>query len=422
MARARWRLPLALVATALAAGIATLLLRPRSGLIDPAAVDATAYFSPAQLERAEDFRSVQRAIFIGQLAVSGATLAVLALRPPARFSALLERLGARPLLGGAAAGAGLSLILAVVGLPLGLWSHERAVDVGLSTQSLGPWLGDQALSAGIGAVFGAIAGGVFLGLVRRFPRRWWLPAAGAAGVIAVLAVYLTPIVIDPLFNKFEPLPRGPLRSQVLGLARAAHVDVGQVYRVDASRRTTAINAYVVGIGHTKRVVIYDNLIEDYPPAQVRSVVAHELGHVHSRDVPRGLLWLAVVILPATLAIQALAERIAPDRVRPRRGNARAGPQALPALALALALVSFGLTCAGNALSRPVEARADAFALTLTDDPKAFIDLERSLALRNIGDPDPPAITQALLGTHPTTVERIGFARRWQQEGPRALSR
>jgi STE24 endopeptidase len=81
---------------------------------------------------------------------------------------------------------------------------------------------------------------------------------------------------------------------------------------------------------------------------------------------------------------------------------------LPAVALALALVSFGLTSAGNALSRPVEARADAFALEMTKDPKAFIELERGLALRNLGDPDPPKLVQELFGTHPTTRERIGF--------------
>jgi STE24 endopeptidase len=169
------------------------------------------------------------------------------------------------------------------------------------------------------------------------------------------------------------------------------------------------------------VVIYDNLIEDFPPAQVRSVIAHELGHVHSRDVPRGLLWLALVALPGTFLVQVLAERIAPRELAPRRGHRRAGPEALPALALSLALVGFGLTCAGNALSRRVEAHADAYALRLTDDPKAFVALERSLALRNLGDPDPPAITQRLLGTHPTTIERIGFGKRWEQEGRRALS-
>ena len=410
------------MATAVAAGTATLLLRPRSGLIDPAAIDATAYFSPAQLERADDFRSVQRVISIGQLALSGATLAFLALRPPAPFAAFLERLGARPLLGGAVAGATLSLVLAVVGLPLGYWAHERAVDVGLSTQALGPWLGDQALSAGIGAVFGAIAGGVFLGLVRRYPRRWCVPAAGAVVVIGVLTTYLTPVVIDPLFNKFEPLPRGPLRSEVLRLAERADVDVGQVYRVDASRRTTAINAYVGGIGHTKRVVIYDNLIDDYPRAQVRSVVAHELGHVAGRDVPRGLLWLAHRGVAGHLpgAAAGRADRPARAGAAPRGAPRRAGGAAgAGAVAGAGRLRADG---AGNALSRQVEARADAYALELTDEPKAFVELERSLALRNIGDPDPPAITQRLFGTHPTTVQRIGFGKRWEQEGRRALSR
>ena len=162
--------------------------------------------------------------------------------------------------------------------------------------------------------------------MRRYPRRWWVPAAGAVVVIGVLATYLTPVVIDPLFNKFEPLPKGPLRTEVLRLAERADVDVGQVYRVDASRRTTAINAYVGGIGHTKRVVIYDNLIEDYPRDQVRSVIAHELGHVHSRDVPRGLLWLAIVALPGTFLVQVLAERIARGELAPRRGMRQRGPR------------------------------------------------------------------------------------------------
>ena len=137
----------------------------------------------------------------------------------------------------------------------------------------------MAKSAAIEAVFAAIGGAVAIGLVRRFPRNWWIPGAGVVVGFAVLTLYLSPVVIDPLFNSFEPLPRGELRSDVLRLADAAGVDVGEVYRVDASRRTTAINAYVGGLGHTKRVVLYDNLIEDFPPDQVRSVVAHELGHV-----------------------------------------------------------------------------------------------------------------------------------------------
>ncbi len=219
---------------------------------------------------------------------------------------------------------------------------------------------------------------------------------------AVLTLYLSPVLIDPLFNRFEPLPRGELRSEVLRLADRADVDVGEVYRVDASRRTTAINAYVGGLGQTKRVVLYDNLIDDFPDDQVRSVVAHELGHVKGRDLWRGLLWIAIVAPAGTLAVQRLSERIGGG------SPLRPVPASLPAIALSLTLVSFALTCAGNALSRPVEARADAFALELTDDPKAFIELERSLTLRNIGDPDPPRALHILLGTHPTTKDRIGF--------------
>ena len=173
---------------------------------------------------------------------------------------------------------------------------------------------------------------------------------------------MSPILIDPLFNNFEPLPRGELRSEVLELADRSGVDVGEVYRVDASRRTTAINAYVGGIGHTKRVVLYDNLIEDYPPDQVRSVVAHELGHVHNRDLPRGLLWIAIVAPAGMLLVQRLAELMGARHGLGAGRERRPGPAALPAVALALSLVSFGMTCAGNALSRPVEARADAFAL------------------------------------------------------------
>jgi STE24 endopeptidase len=404
MKSGRSRLPLAVLMAAAAAAVATLLLRPRSGLIEPAAVDVAAYFSPDQLERARDFREPQRLLGLAGLALSGGTLVLLALRPPRR---LLDPISRRPLLGAAAAGAGISVLLVVVNLPLAAVRHERAVDVGLSTQDWGPWLGDAAKAAGVEAAFAAGGGALLLGLVRRFPRHWWAPAAGCAVALGVIALWLLPVVIDPLFNKFEPLPDGRLRAQVLTLARDAGVDVGEVYEIDASRRTTGANAYVGGLGPTKRVVLYDNLLEDFPRDEVLSVVAHELAHQKHRDIYRGLAWLALVAPAGTFLGQALAERIGR-----RRGlgdpRARPGPRALPALVLSLAVVSFALGLASNVVSRRVEARADAFSLRLARDPAAFIALERRLALRNVSDPDPPAVLQALFGTHPTTVQRIGI--------------
>ena len=147
---------------------------------------------------------------------------------------------------------------------------------------------------------------------------------------------------------------------------------------------------------------------------MRSVVAHELAHVENRDVPRGLLWLAIVAPPGMLLVQRLTELVE------RRGGrvARAGrpipatAAMLPALALSFAVVSFAGQVASNALSRQVEARADAFALDLTREPAAFIALERSLAVRNVSEPDPPALLHDVLGTHPTTLERIGYGLSW----------
>ena len=421
MGRHRLRLPFAVLATVVAAAAATVALRPRSGLIEPAAVEPEAYFSAAQLERAREFRGPQRAIGVAGLVVSGGVLAALAVRPPRVVRHGLARLERRPLPGGAAAGAGISLALVLVTLPLDAVAHARAVEVGLSTQSFGPWLGDVGKGAAVGAVLAGAGGAGAVALVRRFPRRPWVPGAAVVVALSAAFVFLSPLVLEPIFNRFTPLPRGELRTEVMRLAERAGVEVGEVYRVDASRRTTGANAYVGGLGRTKRVVLYDTLIERFPPEQVRAVVAHELGHVRHRDLARGLLWLAIVAPAAVFLAQAIAERLSGVRGSPR-GTSEAGgrrlagtPAALPALALSIALVSFAVGLAGNVLSRLVEARADAFALGLTEEPAAFIGLEQKLAVSNVSEPDPPPVWHALLGTHPTTVERIGYGLSFARE-------
>src|SRR3954452_4933039 len=366
-------LPLAVGIAVVAAGAATFVLRPRSELIDPAPVAATDYFSAPQLDRIHDYRRPQRWLGLGDLVVSGGTLALIALRPPRRLRRALARGKARPILAAAAAGGALSVVLVVVGLPLSAVAEQRARDFGLSTQDWGGWFGDLAKSTGIGVVFAGIGGALLMGLIRRFPRAWWAVGAAAAVVLSAVFVSYAPVVIDPLFNKFTALDNSPLRSEILALAHKDGVDVGQVYRVDASRRTTGANAYVNGLGHTKRVVLYDNLLNDFSPDQVQSVVAHELGHVKHRDVPRGLLWLAIVAPAGMLVIQRLTERIAPEatagRGAKRGGRARgAAPPVLPAAALSIALVSFVLNIPGNSLSRQVERSADGHALDLDRDP------------------------------------------------------
>jgi STE24 endopeptidase len=370
------------------------LMRPRDIRPEPVRVEARDYFSEHQLARAESFRSGQRAIFLGSLAVEG-VLGLIVWRPPG----YVRRRHRRPVLAAAATAAALSLVVTTAGLPLAALARQRSIDVGLTTQSWAGWAGDVAKSAGIGAVFAGAGGALLVFGMGRFGRRWWIPGAVVVFGFGVLSIYAGPVVLDPLFNKFTPLESGRTRTAILDLAREAGVKVDRVYVVDASRRTTASNAYVTGIGSTKRVVIYDNLLKDYTFDEVRFVVAHELGHVHYDDVPHGLLYLAIVAPFGMFAAARLAEALgaAPDA------------RAIPATALALALLVPAVSAVSNQLSRGVEARADAFGLELTGDPRAQIGFQKQIVVRNVSDPDPPRAWHAVFDTHPTALQRIGMA-------------
>ena len=237
-------------------------------------------------------------------------------------------------------------------------------------------------------------------MTRRYPHRWWLPASAGSVLFGGALAALAPVVLDPVFNDFTPLPEGETRSDVLELARAAGVKVGEVYSVDASKRTTAANAYVAGLGPTKRVVLFDTLLDRYSRDEIRVVVAHELGHVRHRDVPRGVLYAALVAPAVAFAVQHLSWELSPER-----GTAGA----LPALALAAVAVGAPTGLIGNRLSRAIERRSDAYSLTLTDAPDAFISFERAIAVQNVADLEPPRWLTSLLATHPPTAERIGAA-------------
>lgn len=399
------RVGAAAVAMVLVAEVAVWLLRPRERPIQPVSVPEGRYFTEAQIDRGRSFSDGQLWLFVAALGAQGAVLVTLALGRPRAVRARLERLAVRPVLGAGLTGATLSVSLGVAALPAGIAAHQRAVDFGISTQSFGSWLADLGKSAAIGAVLAAAGGALLIALVRRFGSRWWLPGTVAVGAIAVVFVWLAPVVLAPLFNKFTPLPADSrARAQVLELARRAGVDVGQVYRVNASRRVRSLNAYVDGIGSTRRVVLYDNLLRRTKRPELRSVVAHELGHVKHDDLLRGLAFLAIVTPLGLLFASELG-----GALLARAGVDRRGPAALPAYFLGLAVAALILGVPGNQLSRRVEASADAFALRLTHDPRALIDVQRRLALSSVADPDPPALITALIGTHPSTVDRIGAA-------------
>ncbi len=372
------------------------LLTPRPDPAPAAPVELRSYFSEEEVERGKRFARPQRALAMARATVELGTLGLLALRPPQ----LLRKRRTRPVLAATAAGAGLAIALSAPPLPLAAISRRRAISVGLVTQSWRGWGVDLAKSTAIEAALAGAGGGIVTAAMRRYPRSWW--AAGAAGSVLVGTLFaaLGPVLLDPVFNDYTPLPAGDSRSDVLELAQAAGVKVGALYSVDASRRTTAANAYVTGLGPTKRVVLFDTLLDRYSRDEVRVVVAHELAHVRNRDLPRGVLYAAIAAPAAALAIQRLTWVLSEER---------SSPSVLAAVALAAALVSAPIGLIGNRLSRAIERCADAFSLELTDLPEAFVSFERAIALQNVADLDPPRWVTTLMATHPSTTERIGAA-------------
>jgi STE24 endopeptidase len=398
--------PVAL-AVALGGGVVLLLLAwalvppdAVAGLHLPAASDV---FDPAFLDRAESYARTARAWSWSALAVSLVVSCLLGFTRAGR--ALVGRLPGPWWCVVVLAVALLAVIGRVVTLPLGLALHAEQVRVGLSTQGTGAWLLDVARSVGVGVVFTSLALLVLVGTARRLPRAWPVVAGAVLGLLVLGASFVYPLLVEPLFNDFESLPPGQLRTDVLALADEEGVAVDDVLVADASRRTTTLNAYVSGYGSTRRVVLYDNLVEDLPRDQALSVVAHELAHAKHRDVVTGSVLGAVGVF-AGVGLLGLVV----GGLRRRTGVGMADPRVVP---LVLALVAVGSLLASplqNAVSRRIEARADADALAATHDPAAFEAMQQRLAEKALADPTPPAWSQWWFGSHPTSLQRIALAR------------
>jgi STE24 endopeptidase len=408
------------VAVALAAVLFAFLvvwaIGPGSPPIDFERADAGSYFEKYGangVETAEQYRSRSRAIGLFGIASEIALLVFLALYRGPPMRRLLARASSHPLRGAAAIGALLAVALALAGLPASILSFDLGRDYGLITQGLDGWAGDQLLALAVSVPLAALAAFAAFALWRRFRGRFWIAASVLAIAFAVLWLWLWPVAVSPIFNRFEPLPPGPVRSEALDLADRTGVDLGEVYSVDASRRSVALNAYVHGIGSSKRMVIYDNALETLPPEQLSILLAHELAHVESNDLYRGL-GFAVLVIP----LAALAMQLGTAAIAGRNGDRPDSPAVILTLALGLTVMSLLLSFPGNRLSREIEIRADYRALELTGDPEAMIGLQRQIAESNLSDPDPPALWHSLFGTHPATLDRIGLAEAWREQDPR----
>lgn len=365
----------------------------------PAPADPTSVFTPAEIQRGEDYARWARVWSWSSLAVSLVVACVLGLGPWG--ARLVGRLRGWWWVRVVLAVAALAVIGRVVTLPFAVLLRQRALDHGLSTQAWSGFAADVVKNELVTIVATSIVLVVLVACARRWTRAWPAVAGGLMAALVLAGSFVYPVVIEPLFNSFTSLPDGTLRTEVLDLAAREHVPVDDVLVADASRRTTTLNAYVSGFGGTRRVVLYDNLVDDVSRDQALSVVAHELAHARHDDVLTGSLLGAA---GAAFGVGLLGLLVG------RRRPSMADPPVVP---LVLALLALGTVLASpveNGISREIETRADVDALEATHDPNAFIGVQRQLALHAQADLTPPAWSHFWFGSHPTTMTRIAIAR------------
>ena len=370
-----------------------------------AAPGAGCYFSAEQINKGRQYNQVLRLMFIGSFTVQVVLLLWLVFGSRATaLSVLAQRLTGGNYWGSVIVFSFiLWLLLRLVNFPFKLysgyfWQHRW----GLSTQTLGGWWLDYFKGAGIDLLLSTAGVLVLFWVMTRWPGTWWLTGAFFFSAWLVIQTFIWPVAVSPFFNRFVPVKDPAVLNMVYTLTEKAGLQIDRVLIMDASRRTTKANAYVAGLGRTKRIVLYDTLVEKYPPDRVKAVLAHEIAHWHRKHIIRWLVWgiTGTVILSGMLFV--LLQLTISVRPYP--------PQTWAVVLLFGLLVYFVSSPLQNRVSRGIEKEADRFAVMLTGDIPAAVGLQVDIAVRNLSDVSPPAFIRWFSYSHPPVIDRIEIIR------------
>jgi STE24 endopeptidase len=363
----------------------------------PAAVPVGEVLTPMEVSRAEQFSGVLRRW--GWAATAVNLVVVVLLASSARVRRWVGGLPWPWWLQVLAVVAGIEVASRAATTAFSVLARRHVRAAGLSEQSWAGFARDLVVSEALDIVVTGLLALVVVGCARRWRHAWPAVVGTLAAGLVMAGSFVYPLVVEPLFNDFAPLPQGELRTGVLALAEAEGVPVDEVLVADASRRTTTLNAYVSGFAGSRRVVLYDNLVDDVPREEALSVVAHELAHARHDDVLVGTLLGASGAAAAVGLLGLLLVRRRPCE-----------PATVPTMVALLVVGGLLALPVQNGISRTIELRADVEALRVTGDPEAFVALQRRLALRSLADPTPPAWSQWWFGSHPTLLVRVALAR------------
>jgi len=305
----------------------------------------------------------------------------------------------------------LSILNEIGGLPISLYGGfflERRY--GLSNETLGGWLGDQAKSFGIGLLLGAPAAALIYWFIHLSPEQWWLTAGITFTLLIIGVTNLAPVILLPIFYSVKPLDRAALRARLLALAERAGARVLGAYEWGLGEKTRKANAALAGLGGTRRILVSDTMLAEFSDDEIEVVLAHEIAHHVHGDIWKGIAFESLLIVAGFyLASQVLHALAGPVGLRGVDDVA-----GLPLLLLAAGAVSLVMVPAAHAMSRAFERNADRFALDLTRNPSAFISAMRRLGAQNLAEEHPSRMVQWLFYSHPPVRERIAVAQAFKQ--------
>ena len=304
------------------------------------------------------------------------------------------------------------LLTSLLSFPLNVYEKFfREHAYGLSTQTFGAWFGEQLKGLAIGVILFVVLLITLYAVFRRAPRTWWIWGTGVALVFVMFSALIGPVFIMPLFNKYKPLEDPTISESILAMARANQIPVTQVFEVDASRQSNRVSANVAGFLGTTRIALNDNLLKQCTLPEIRSVMAHEMGHFVLNHVMKFLVDFALIIL-VMFAITRVAFDAAVRRWGVRWGvRGIADPAGLPLLALILATLAFVFTPIDNTITRVAEAEADAFGINTARTPDGMAAVALKLGTYRKLDPGP--IEEWVFFDHPSGRARIRMAMEWK---------
>jgi len=302
----------------------------------------------------------------------------------------------------------------VVTLPWNAYEgYFREHQYGMSNQTLGGWLGDQAKGLAIGLVLGTLAITAIYAVLRKAPRTWWLWGSLVLIAFATFGAAIAPVYLEPVFNKFKPLAESPLKREILSMARANGIPATDVYEFDASKQTKRMSAHVSGLFGTTRISMNDNLMTRGSDEEIKAVLAHEMGHYVLNHVYKGIVFIGIIIVVGFAVLRWAFEALQ-ARYGARWGIRGVGDVAgLPLLLFLFSAFMFVLTPVNNTITRTMEAEADNYGVNVARLPDGFA--QAALHLSEYRKMKPGPIEEIVFYDHPSGWNRIHRVMVWKAE-------